>query len=88
MKITDIENELGVSKGTLYQYLKSKKDLFPAVIQMLLKKLAVILWYTLLFKRPNSQDPTMQTTTRSKYKSIKLKSNRELFDEFLAEKKV
>ncbi|MFX1566376.1 MAG: TetR/AcrR family transcriptional regulator [Promethearchaeota archaeon] len=38
VKITDIENELGVSKGTSYQWLKSKKDLFQAVIQMPLKR--------------------------------------------------
>lgn len=37
-KMTDIAKELGVSKGTIYQYFKSKEDLFKAVVQIPLEK--------------------------------------------------
>ncbi|MFW9831435.1 MAG: TetR/AcrR family transcriptional regulator, partial [Candidatus Thorarchaeota archaeon] len=37
-KMTDIAKELGVSKGTLYQYFKSKENLFQAVVQIPLEK--------------------------------------------------
>ncbi|MFX1342535.1 MAG: TetR/AcrR family transcriptional regulator, partial [Promethearchaeota archaeon] len=37
-KMTDIAKKLGVSKGTIYQYFKSKEDLFKAVVQIPLEK--------------------------------------------------
>ena len=37
-KMTDIAKKLGVSKGTIYQYFKSKEDLFEAVVQIPLEK--------------------------------------------------
>ncbi len=33
-KMTDIAKKLGVSKGTIYQYFKSKDELFEAVVQI------------------------------------------------------
>jgi AcrR family transcriptional regulator len=33
-KMTDIAKKLGVSKGTIYQYFKSKEELFLAVVQI------------------------------------------------------
>jgi len=38
-KMTDIAKEIGVSKGTLYQYFKSKEDLFEAVVQIPFEKI-------------------------------------------------
>ncbi len=38
-KMTDIAKEVGVSKGTLYQYFKSKEDLFEAVVQIPFEKI-------------------------------------------------
>ncbi|MFX1318171.1 MAG: TetR/AcrR family transcriptional regulator [Promethearchaeota archaeon] len=38
-KMTDIAKEVGVSKGTLYQYFKSKEDLFGAVVQIPFRKI-------------------------------------------------
>jgi AcrR family transcriptional regulator len=38
-KMTDIAKEVGVSKGTLYQYFKSKEDLFEAVVQIPFRKI-------------------------------------------------
>jgi AcrR family transcriptional regulator len=38
-KMTDIAKEVGVSKGTLYQYFKSKQDLFEAVVQIPFRKI-------------------------------------------------
>lgn len=37
-KMSDIAKKLGVSKGTIYQYFKSKEDLFKAVVQIPLEK--------------------------------------------------
>ncbi len=38
-KMSDIAKEVGVSKGTLYQYFKSKKELFEAVVQIPFRKI-------------------------------------------------
>ncbi len=38
-KMADIAKEVGVSKGTLYQYFKSKKELFEAVVQIPFRKI-------------------------------------------------
>ncbi len=37
-KMSDIAKEVGVSKGTLYQYFKSKEELFEAVVQIPFRK--------------------------------------------------
>jgi AcrR family transcriptional regulator len=38
-KMSDIAKEVGVSKGTLYQYFKSKEELFEAVVQIPFRKI-------------------------------------------------
>src|SRR5689334_20524499 len=69
--ISHICDELGIGRGTLYLYFKSKKDVFAAIIEDVLERLRAVVAAEPRVSIPEGTRPTREQALRYNARSLR-----------------